>query len=248
MSLSKIGFATVIKNQFQYKLKAYIGVFTSLVMLQVIAFLFSLGGNGGGSFSGQGVDIVYTFYGIYSIIAFTFLWGFIHSIIMTTKTDWENNFPFVGNRLTNDLSNMLFLFFASLIAGILTILTVFALRVYIYYFVDVTVFSEGNALLSGEEIASGMLVMVLHLFLFCSMGYFLGTITRTHRMMPVLLPVIIVGIIVVLVQANSDLMLRYIAFYFEESNPWLFIIKTVTSALLLFATAIIISSRMEVRK
>ncbi|MHA6253345.1 hypothetical protein [Oceanobacillus sp. CAU 1775] len=248
MSLSKISSATVIKNQFQYKLKAYMGVFTSLVMLQVVAFLLSLGGNGGGMSSGQGLEINDTYYGIFNVIAFTMLWGFIQSILMTTKTSWEDSFPFVGNRFTNDISNILFLFLASLIAGIFTVLTAFTLRVVIYYFLDVKILAGNNFLLTGAEVGIGILTLTLHLFVFCSMGYLLGTITRMHRLMPILLPVIIVGIIIALVQANSDLILRYITFYFEETNPWLFMIKTVFTSLILFATAILISSRTEVRK
>lgn len=248
MSLSKISTGTVVKNQFQYKLKANIGLFTSLVMLQMFALLLSLGGNGGGMSGGQGFEIRDTYYGTYNIIAFTALWGFVHAVIMSTKTDWEKSFSFVGNRFTHDLSNILFLFFASLIAGIFTILSAFALRVIIYYFFDLKLLAGDNFIITIEEVGSGVLTAVLLLFLLCSVGYLLGTITRLHRLLPVILPVVIIGVIFALVRAGSNLMLRMYIFYFEESNAFFFIIKTGVSALVLLGIAILISSRTEVRK
>lgn len=249
MSLNKISLTTVVKNQFLYKLKVYTGVFTSLVILQILALLFSLNGNGGGGMNTtEGIEVNYTLYSIENVISFTFLWAFIYSIIMTTKTDWENSFSFVGNRLSNDLSNMLFLFVASVVGGVLTILTGFTLRVLVHYFVSEEILIASNLIITGKELYSGMLTMTLQLFLFCAIGYLLGTITRMHRLLPILLPVIIIGVIIALVQANSDLLLRFITFYFDETNPWMFIIKIVVSVLLLFGVSILISSRTEVRK
>jgi len=249
MSLNEISLTTAVKNQFLYKLKVYAGVFTSLVILQIFALLFAFMGNGEGDMStANGVEIEYTIYSIVNVISFTFLWGFIQSIIMTAKTDWEHSFPFVGNRLSHDLSNMLFLFAASVVGGILTILTGFIVRVFIYYFVPEEIMIASNFIITGEELFSGMLTMTLHLFLFCAIGYLLGTITRMHRLLPILLPVIIIGVIIALAQANSDLLLRFIVFYFEETNPWLFVIKIFMSVLLLFGVSILISSRTEVRK
>lgn len=248
MSLNKISLPAVVKNQFLYKLRAYTGVFTSLVILQILAILFSLGANGGGIGGSGGAEIQYSYYSIQSVITFTFIWGFIHSIIMTTKTDWENAFSFIGNRLSNDLSNAIFLFFASVIGGLATVLTAFTVRVIVYYFIAGETLIAKNFILTGEEIFSGTVTIIFHLLLFCAMGYLLGTITRLHRLMPVLLPVSIIGIIIALVQVNSNLLLHFIVFYFEETNPWIFIIKIVISVLFLFGASILISSRTEVRK
>lgn len=42
MSLNKMSLGVIVKKQFQYKLKAYASVFSSLVVLQIIAILFHL--------------------------------------------------------------------------------------------------------------------------------------------------------------------------------------------------------------
>lgn len=248
MSLNKISLTTAVKNQFQYKLNVYTGVFTSLVILQVIGLLVSIGGSGGGISGSEGVEIGYTLYSINNVIIFTFLWGFIHSIMMTTKTDWENSFNFVGNRLTHDVSNMLFLFFASIIGAVLSVLTSFTFRVIIYYFVEEEVLFGDSFRLTGGEIFSGLLTMTLHLFLFCAIGYLLGTITRMHRLLPVLLPFLIIVAIIALVEANSEFLLHFVEFYFEEANPWIFIVKILVSVLLLFGASFLMSSRTEVRR
>lgn len=248
MFLNKISLTQVVKNQFQYKLKAYTGMVSSLVILHLLALLFSLGGNGGGLGFSSGTEIAFTSYSIQNVIIFTILWAFIHSIMMTTKTDWENAFTFVGNRLSHDLSNIIFLFVACIAGGALTLLTAFVLRVIIYYVIAKETLININFIITGEEILSGLLAFPLQLLLFCAIGYLLGTMTRIHRMMPVLLPVVLIGLIIALVRINSDLLLQFIKFYFLEANPLLFIIKIGISVLLLFGMSILISSRTEVRR
>lgn len=62
MSLNKVTMPQVVFKQYRYKLTAYHQVFTSLVVLQLLALFFSFGGvmtTGGG---GYGVDANLTTY------------------------------------------------------------------------------------------------------------------------------------------------------------------------------------------
>jgi hypothetical protein len=185
---------------------------------------------------------------VQNVITFTFLWAFIHSIIITTKRDVENTFFFVGNRLTHDVSNILFLFFASVVAAMLTVLSAFAIRVYIYYFLSEEILAGDSFVLTGGEIFSGTVTMMLHLFLLCSVGYFLGTVTRMHRLLPVILPVFIIGTIIFFAQRDARLLQSFITFYFEESNPILLVVKVVATVIFFITASTLISSRTEVRK
>lgn len=246
MSLNEVTVSEIVQKQFRYKLKAYVGVFTSLVLLQLLAIIFSLGGNGGGSYYSEDVSVHYNLYTIYNVIAFTTLWALIHAILMT-KNDPQNTFSFVDNNLTKDVSNIIFLSFASVIAAVLTILSAFFLRVIIYFFFEIDLL-EHTFVLTGAEVLSGIFVMTFHFLLFCAIGYLLGTLSRMHPLLPVLLPVTIIGGMIGLAQMGSDLLMDIITFYYQESNLFLFFIKMLISIAVLFGISIFLSGRTEVRK
>lgn len=45
MSLTEVSLASVVIKQYKYKLKAYLGVFSSLVVLQILGVIFSFSGS-----------------------------------------------------------------------------------------------------------------------------------------------------------------------------------------------------------
>ncbi|MFC4024847.1 hypothetical protein ACFOUV_13675 [Oceanobacillus longus] len=247
MSLNRMGLATVVKRQYQYKMKAYVGVFSSLIVLQCLAMLFSLTGSGSSGYSSTGFSIDITIYSGINIVIFTFLWAFIHSIIMTTKADLQNGFTFVSNRLSNNLSNAAFLLTASIIGGITTILSGFLLRVIVYFFIDTEHLHGEGFIYQPIEVISGMAAMVFYLILACSVGYLLGTITQLHRMLPVILPIAIIGFLIV-TQEQSGYIFKIAEFYFQETSFLLFVLKVMMTSILCFVGSILLSNRLEVRK
>src|SRR5699024_6507193 len=109
MSLTHPHLFSLVKKQYQYKLKAFIGVFSSIVIVQLIAMLFSVNG-GRGSGGGPGelyIDIDYFSYN--TVIGFTMITILINAIHITTKTFKEDGFIFTANRLSANLSNIVFL-------------------------------------------------------------------------------------------------------------------------------------------
>lgn len=248
MSLNKMDHSTVVGKQLKYKLKVNVGMVSSLVIVQVIALFLSIIGPMQG-FSGMNeVEVESKSYSAYNVILFTSIWALIHAIIMTTKKDWEKSFPFVGNGRTNDLSNFLFLIGISIVAGILTILSTIMLRVYFYYFSGEYLFMTPGFVLSGQEVWTGIFIMIMHLIFMCAVGYFLGTLTRFHRLLPTLLPIILLGLLLVFSQTNSDFTMNIFQFYYQEMSATIFVLKTILSTLILFAISLFISSRTEVRR
>lgn len=248
MSLSKISLPTVVRKQLQYKIKTNIGMFTSLVIVQGIALFFSIVSPMHGLSGMDRVEIEYHQYNIFNVISFTTLWAFIHSIMMTTKKDWENSFPFVGNGISNDISNMVFLAGVSIVAGLLTVLSAFGVRAYTYYFKDEMLLMTTGFELTGNDILAGSIAMIFHLLFINAVGYFLGTVTRLHRLMPALLPVILGGTLIAYGMMNSYLLMDLFEFYYGETNSVMFILKMIVTAAVLFACSLLISKRTEVRK
>src|SRR5699024_5729575 len=90
--------------------------------------LFSLGGVGQGGSGSFEISINRHYYTVDYVIAFTMIWAFITSIQMTTREYRQDDFTFVTNRLSGNLSNIAFLFTASVIGGVLAVLSDFLLK------------------------------------------------------------------------------------------------------------------------
>lgn len=247
MSLTKIGFSDLVRRQYLFKLRAYSGVFTTLMVLQALGILFSvLGGNSSGTWSTK-VEITVSFYSAEQVIMFTMLWIFISAILITTKAYREDDFTFVTNRKSNNLANGLFLITASLIGGLTSYLSGFLIKVIMRFF-------NGNYLaVSGLpstwfELFSGIVALLLLMLLLSMLGYLIGNIVQLHKVFIVLLPVLFIGFLSLANNlGDGKLGTNIFSFYFAEASILIFTVKVITTSTLLFIFSLIISSRQEVR-
>ncbi|GAB3800812.1 hypothetical protein [Virgibacillus kimchii] len=249
MSLNNLSLGSTVFRQFNYKLKAFNGVLSSLVLVQIVAILFSLSGNGSfSSTGGAGVTIQGTFYTNLNVIIFTFLWIIAHAVMMTTKAEREHGFTFVSNHVSNHLSNALFLVLASVIGSVTAILAGFLLRVVVYFFSETAPALSASVHYEASDVFTGVFSMTLYLLLLASAGYALGSLSQLHRTLPYLLPVLLIGIFIWLMQLDYSLILRVVSFYFEETNAFLFVLKVTGTSMICFLAAILLTGRLEARK
>ncbi|ASF38240.1 hypothetical protein CEH05_03575 [Halobacillus halophilus] len=248
-SLTEVSTREVIGKQYHYKLKAYMGILTSLVTVQLLGLLFSLNGVGSRSLGTFGLDLNINYYSADMIIIFTFFWGFMSALLMTTKAYREDDFAFITNRFSSNMSSVAFIATVSVIGGLTAIMASFLLKVVVYFIL-------GNKEVIGTGLASGpltftegVLAMILLVFLFSSLGYLAGIIVQVHRVFVVLLPVLFFGGLQYLSSTeNWNLPAFMFEFYFQESLFLLFAAKVVASAALVFTIALWISDQLEVKK
>ena len=79
MSFVQMKASEVIGKQLVYKCKSYAGVFTSLVVIQLLGVLFSLLATSGSVRSTLGYDVRVQTYSVDMVIVFTIFWGVYHS-------------------------------------------------------------------------------------------------------------------------------------------------------------------------
>ncbi|WP_404450963.1 hypothetical protein LG329_11515 [Virgibacillus necropolis] len=250
MSLTTISTGNLVRKQFQYKMKAYIGVFSSLMVLQILAILFSLGGSGGSGGSGShGISINVRYYSASIVVVFTMLWAFISAILITTKAYREDDFTFVTNRVTANLSNIVFLGTASIIGGVTAVLSGYLLKVVMYYVPDSGQFIGISSGPSPLELLFGLFATILFVFMFSSLGYLVGTLVQLHKIFVVVLPVVFFGYITFGEQRiGIHPLIQLGEFYFQETSFPLFLSKAVITIAILFTGSVLLSNRMEVRR
>ncbi|MCM3568583.1 hypothetical protein [Neobacillus mesonae] len=248
MSLTKVSLPEMVKQQYAYKLKAYIQVFMSLVMIQVIAVLFSLGGTGMMGSGGGLIDLELHYYSADVVVAFTILWGFITAVLITTKAYRNDDFLFVTNRITSNFSNMLFLLTASIIGGVTAVLSTFLVKIMISLLKKDLYISGPADLASITDMLSGIFASILYIFLFCALGYLVGTLVQLNRLFAFVLPVVFIGgVFLDGMRGEGAIIQGLYRFFFTEPSIALFSIKVICTLALLFTGAFVLSNRMEVK-
>ncbi|WP_031515490.1 hypothetical protein [Desulfofalx alkaliphila] len=249
MSLAETNLLSVVKAQYNYKLKANARTFIGLIMLQLLGFLLSsLNGVGttGGSY-GNATYLVKHYTGDF-IIVFTLIWAFITGI-NTAAGGYKLDFTFVTNRLSSHLSGLAFLLTASIIGGVTATLCGLLLRIAVFFT------HRGAEIVFGFWIPplvliSSIYIAILYIFLVSSLGYFVGTLVQRNRIFNIVLPAAFFGTLFMDARNTNDvqLLVPIIKFFIKESSYVLFSLKVILVSALLFGCIVLISKRMEVRR
>ena len=248
MSLNEVQTAEVVKRQIGYKWRAYTGVFTSLVIIQLLGVLFSLNGTGSMSSGRTGYDISISYFTADIVIGFTIFWGFITAFLLTTKAYREDDFAFITNRKSSTFSTIVYLFILCSIASVTALLSSFLLKVVAFIFLP----GEEELLLSSAESPgiwiSGILATLMLVFMFSSMGYLAGMIIQWNKMFVILLPIILFGSMFLFSKGDFPIQVQFFKFIFEESSFLIFTLKTVAFTAIFYSLATLVSNHLEVRQ
>lgn len=249
MSLTETSLWDAVKKQYVFKLQSYANFFVSLVIVQLVALLFSAGGMAGTSGIGwNNILVEVKLYSGTGIFIFTVLCTLANSVILTLPFYRNIDFSFVGSRLSGNMANIGFLVTAGLFGGITATLGSILLRNIHYYTGGGGEILKSFFMITPGELVTGMAVAVLYLILFSAAGYFAGVVVQLHRSLLVLFPALIVGLIFY-EAANEQIRIfsRLIEFFVFERSPFHFSLKIILIASLLWIGAILLSNRKEVR-
>ncbi|MFP7300290.1 hypothetical protein [Neobacillus niacini] len=245
MSLSKTRLLDVVKKQYFYKFKAYKQVFVSLIFIQLLAVFFSFNGVGMMGSSSENVEIDIQFYSADMVIIFTIIWAFITAILLTTTAYKNDDFTFVSNRLSSNLSNLLYLLTASIIGGVSAMLSTSFMKIIMYLYGGQGYISASPSL---SEVIIGYSSTILYIFLFSGLGYFFGTLVQISKVFAIVIPGVFIGAGILGVGSLGYEWVKSIyQFIFTESSILVFVLKALILAALLFSGSIALSNRMEVR-
>lgn len=248
MSLTKPSLAEIVRKQFVYKMKAYLPAFLTMVVLQVLAMVLSFNGTGMSGSGSDTIDMTVHFYSGDFIVTFTMLWAFVIGFNLTTKANRYDDFTFVTNRFSSNLSNTVFLLAASIIGGITAILASNLLMLLLYYFSNKLFLHSFTVMNHPLELFTGIIAASLYVFLIGVLGYICGTIIQVSRIFVVLLPAVLIGTLYLSAGfGENGLIIELFYFFTRETSLLLFIIKVVVTVFILLAGSFALSNRMEVR-
>ena len=247
MNTIQTTFFDVIKTQYQFKFRAHHGMFSTMIIVQLIALLLSFSNNQ----AGVGINNISVNGVAYSgdmIILLTIAWAGIMAFKLTMKQSTNIMFTFVANRKTNHISNILFIISLSIIGSLSAYFLSFIFRISIY------LWKSSEMLLFNEEITLhglliGLVATVLYALLFSAVAYIIGEIIQLHRVFIVIVPTVIFGFIVMVTNFdNVEWINQIVPFVLFETNFYLFFVKCISISIILFFLAMFVGHRLEVRK
>ncbi|KHF38898.1 hypothetical protein [Halalkalibacter okhensis] len=249
MYLTELSLFEVIKRQFRYKIKAYLGIFVSLMILQIIAIVFSLNGASSVGSGSDSFSITVSNYSADLVIVFTFLWSFISAILLTTRAYRFDDFSFVTNRLSSSVSTILFLIFACTFAGICAMLSSFLLKTIIYFFFTDLTIAGGILQTIPDKLMIGTIATILYVTLFGAVGYLIGALTQLHKIFVISIPAVVFGFLFIGAPLGVGNVFLWInEFLFQETSFIIFTAKVIGLSGLCFGSSILMLNRLEVRQ
>jgi hypothetical protein len=235
----------IAKKQYQYKMKAYMWFIFSLIPLHVLALLLSMNGVASSGSGNNFVSINMNLYSNEIFIVFTLLWIFFGAVTLTTKAYRTNDFSFVSNRLSSNLSNIMYLLTLSFLGSVTCFLSGYLLRFIIFFMnADRIILNEAFTY-SLSELFFGIIVTTFYMMLISAISYFYGMLIQLFKPFVLLLPAFFVWSL--FFTGTSSPLLEIIEFFVTESSFVLFTIKIFIIVTILYLVSILISNRTEVR-
>lgn len=236
------------KRQYVFKLNANGAIFTVLIVLQIIATVFTSGALTSTSMNGWGEPISFNFTTISNDgqVGLTLFWAFIVGFLLTSAAQRNESFSFVTNRLTFQLANFYFFCTAALLGGVTTVLLGSVMKI-VAMFQDNMIIETTGLLSSPLDFFSRILAMTAYTLLLMLIGYTLGSLIQWSKLFIALFGVIWYAFtqstLAVADNENSGLL----HFFYGETSVLLFLLKIAGTIAVLFAISFFATNRLEVR-
>ena len=250
MSFVEANVWDITKKQFFYKLKSYSGVYSALLSMHVIAILFSFNGASSSHIGSSHLSFTITYFSGDLALFLTMVWAFIVGFTITKRVYRFSDFAFVGNRLTGNLSNIIFLMVMSLVGGVTATLVGVLMKVILYYYFSLQNAIGNSLFVPPQELFVGTIVFIFYVFLLSAAGYFFGMMIQFHKSFIVIIPALFFGSLSLQYKlaGYEEYVAWFIDFYYNETSFLVFAIKVMATVGLLFYSTILLSKRMEVRQ
>lgn len=242
--IQKVSISEAVKKQYFYKLKAYQGMFSTMIIFQLIGLFFSFQGEFV-STSHNNIAVTTNVYAADLIVAFNILWVFTMAIYLTNKASKNMMFTFVTDKRTNHLANLLFIITMSVIGGMTATLLGYVVRLAVigYFGLEHILFFDPITLIG---LLTSIATAVLYSLFVAIIGYTFGELVQLHKIFMFIVPVTILGYFITGINLFDEPSL--ITFFFFESNFSLFAIKIILTSALLFLIATQFGRNLEVRR
>ena len=249
MYLTEPRLIDIVKKQFRYKLNAYTGVFTSLIIMQLIGIFISF--ENSSSIMGSGsLTVIQRFSSNDVTVGFTLIWALSMGILLTTIAYRNDAFTFVSNRLSHHLASISFLLSIASIGGITASLSGSLIKI-------ITIIQNNSVIIESVGVFDSpydFCIRILSIYLIhgliCRLRIYVGHSSSEANwlFLSFLSPFFIVPYWQLSTDDSGGFLLDTVLFYGAETLFLLFLLKVLGTLAVFFAISIAVTNKMEVRK
>lgn len=246
MYLTEPRLLDIVKKQVRYKFNAYTGVFTALMVMQIIGIVLAFN-SGGGSYGSQSIEISWTAATGDMPIILTLIWALSMGILVTTTAYRNDAFAYVSNRLSHHLSSFTFLLGASAIGGMAAVLAGSVVKFISMFLSQAVLIGKNGILVTPFDYFTVIGTSILYTTLFAGIGYGIGSFIQRSKFV---IPLLIIFLFVVPLITNEfafGFVEKAVAFYGTETLFIVFFMKVAVTVIGLFCLAIFLTDKLEVR-
>lgn len=238
----------VILKQYGYKLKGHSGLIYSLIIVQLLAILLSLGSSSGMSSNSDLISIAVRTYTGDILLICSLLWLMVVASLLGSQPYRSMEFSVVNNRLVSHASNILLLLTYAAYAGVTS-----TLAVIIHRLILSATLKEGEFLLGGlqiipQDLLLGIFVATLYFILVAATVYLIQSFSLHSKGLGIILWICFFAFGFGTVRIFDFNLGKVLEFYAAETSLGVFVLKVFCTAVLFFGSSMLITKGMEAKR
>ncbi|EHL08037.1 hypothetical protein HMPREF0322_01434 [Desulfitobacterium hafniense DP7] len=238
----------VILKQYGYKLKGHSGLIYSLIIVQLLAILLSLGSSSGMSSNSDLISIAVRTYTGDILLICSLLWLMVVASLLGSQPYRSMEFSVVNNRLVSHASNILLLLTYAAYAGVTSTLAVIIHRLMLS-----ATLKEGEFLLGGlqiipQDLLLGIFVATLYFILVAATVYLIQSFSLHSKGLGIILWICFFAFGFGTVRIFDFNLGKVLEFYAAETSLGVFVLKVFCTAVLFFGSSMLITKGMEAKR
>ncbi len=238
----------VIFKQYGYKLKGHSGLIYSLIIVQLLAILLSLGSSSGMSSNSDLISIAVRTYTGDILLIFSLLWLMVVASLLGSQPYRSMEFSVVNNRLVSHASNILLLVTYAVYAGVTSTLAVIIHRLILSATLKEGEFLFGGLQIIPQDLLLGIFVATLYFILVAATVYLIQSFSLHSKGLGIILWICFFAFGFGTVRIFDFNLGKVLEFYAAETSLAIFILKVFCTAVLFWGSSVLITKGMEVKR
>lgn len=238
----------VILKQYGYKLKGHSGLIYSLIIVQLLAILLSLGSSSGMSSNSDLISIAVRTYTGDILLIFSLLWLMVVASLLGSQPYRSMEFSVVNNRLVSHASNFLLLVTYAVYAGVTSTLAVIIHRLILSATLKEGEFLFGGLQIIPQDLLLGIFVATLYFILVAATVYLIQSFSLHSKGLGIILWICFFAFGFGTVRIFDFNLGKVLEFYAAETSLAIFILKVFCTAVLFWGSSVLITKGMEVKR
>ncbi|MGE7624755.1 hypothetical protein ACQKMD_17375 [Viridibacillus sp. NPDC096237] len=242
MSLTNKTFVEMLQVQVKFKLHAYLGMVTYLIILQVVGMLLSLVSSSTMSLGSDIVDVNFSIFRTTMVLVLSCFWSFYIGMLMMRHDQRADIMPFVTTRTMSSASDSIVLAIIAIFAGITTMLSNYVVRIIVMLKSNQNIIAMEDVFNAPGIFLKNIAAFIVVILCVASVGYFFGMIMQKSKLVMCIISASCFSMLFTELGQEILLSIRQLGMH-----PILYFAVNLLTSAILFILSAMMANNLEVR-